>query len=160
MGFYEGYLSIIGYSTATGCDNIDPAVMPDFMAPFNGMHFGVAFAELSPIFQELYADLLTDDPPSHSTQHIAVNHPDGSGGYDFIAYDWTAGTMFQHDADRALSLRRRSSGRVLDSGTYPDPIVGYTRGYAYWYEDFPNLDLTIPRRQRRTSVGPRTIKML
>ena len=47
---YEGYLSIIGYSTATGCDNIDPAVMPDFMAPFNGMHFGVAFAELSPNF--------------------------------------------------------------------------------------------------------------
>jgi hypothetical protein len=147
---YEGYLSIIGYSTETACESIDPAIMPDFIAPFNGMHFGVAFAELSPQFVELYAELLADDPdfPLY-TQHIAINHPDGAGGYDFIAYDWTAGTMFQHDATTLEQPTEPCEDDPTASCLIPvdfsstDPIVGYTRGYAYWYEDFPNLDLTI-----------------
>ena len=106
---------------------------------------------------------------SYFTQYIAVNHPsDNSLGYDFIAFDWTSSIMVNVDTEKCVDLE---SGEVVtadpesttqvcgeimtveeDGGSNYDLAdqnenIGsrnvYVQGSSWWYEDYPNLDLSL-----------------
>jgi hypothetical protein len=104
---------------------------------------------------------------SYFTQYIAVNHPNSNedSGYDFIGYDWTMGLYIESDKEQCEEIVD-ANGEVLDTvcgkfgieagsepGSYSyvlddiydttEPRFGYMSGNAWWYEDFPNLDLTM-----------------
>ena len=109
---------------------------------------------------------------SYHTQYIAINHPsDTDLGYNFVAYDWTSAIFVEADpttcveageyeegslADEALNGAEEVCGLIMtettDDGTMYDlgdhslnvgSRYGYVQGNAWWYEDFPNLDLNL-----------------
>ena len=104
---------------------------------------------------------------SYFTQYIAMNHPnaDEPSGYDFIAYDWTTSLYIESDKDVCEDIVDEEGtvvetvcGKfVIEEGDTPGSYqyvfadvtdttsdrFGYVSGSAWWYEDFPNLDLTL-----------------
>jgi len=112
----------------------------------------------------------TDAQASYFTQYIAVNHPNSevSTGYDFIAYDWNSAIFVNADVESCVDLETgevvtydpesttQVCGEVMteevDGSTNYDlgdtnadvgSRVGYVQGNAWWYEDYPNLDLSL-----------------
>ena len=103
---------------------------------------------------------------SYFTQYISINHPNEDGGYKFIGYDWTSSIFVAADSEECAELESTDPdgnpvseeycGLVeteeVDGGTnyvfgdvydVVNPQYGYVQGSAWWYEDFPNLDLDI-----------------
>jgi len=146
-GAYEGFLTFNDkYLYQDECYNLDPDAFAGGtpVATFDGMHFGLGFGELSPYHEEQYwgEKYVKEYGPGLHTQYIAVNHPDGNGGYDFIGYDWTAGILWSWDTD-THEVEVDEEG-LLVLGNVGDPVPeGYVGSYAYWYEDFPNLDFSL-----------------
>ena len=72
--------------------------------------------------------------------YIAINHPDGAGGYGFIASDWGYGSLYQWDTDTHEHLTD-DKGDWL-TGNIGDPnLEGIVTTGSCWYGDFPNLGL-------------------
>ncbi len=146
-GGWEGYLEFdSGNFESTdkegNCTNWDPSIFPggDPVETFSGMHFGVAYGGLTDYLASAWTDTTIEDyGDSMFTQFIAVNHPAGDG-YDFKAYDWTTGFLWEMDLDTAAVTVDDKGYLVLEDNF---DRGGYTSGSAYWYEDFPNLDYSL-----------------
>ena len=163
-GTYDGYLIIRDGSLDDTCFDLDPAVFEngDPISTFDGMHFGLGFGPLSPYnetrLSDVYAEEWPDYEDSYMSQYIAINHPDGAGGYTFTAYDWNSALLVETDYGVCADFDNGSGGTDEVCGevqvdadadvyilgdVYDQPIHGNMLGNAYWYEDFPNLDLSI-----------------
>ena len=110
-----------------------------------------------------------DAQASYHTQYIAVNHPaDTDLGYNFVAYDWTSAIMVNVDPESCVDA---ATGEVITSDVESETKVCgevmtveedgaanydladqnenfgsrqvYVQGNAWWYEDYPNLDLSL-----------------
>lgn len=126
----------------SNCTNMDPSVYEggDPVATFADMTFGFG---LGPITEYLLAPY--DDEETKAilegdglAMYVAINHPNSTGGVDFEGFDWSLSRVFQWDDSRTI---------LVDDDSYLIPSVtktqgGYVQTYAYWYEDFPNLDLS------------------
>jgi hypothetical protein len=124
------------------CFSLDPATYTDGMPIelFSGMHFGLGFGEISDSIVS-WLDKYYNETNMFGT-YIALNHPDGNGGYDFVAYDWGYGSLFEWDAD-TTEISTDEKGSLIESAIGDPSPQGYIQTGAYWYEDFPNLDLTL-----------------
>ena len=126
------------------CWNLDPAQYTDGMPVdlFNGIHYGFGFGPISQSLIDLFGKDFADVEDSMFGIYQAVNHPDGSGGYDFIAYDWGYSNLYTWDSD-THEIDVDDKG-FLVTGNIGDPNPqGYVSSGSYWYEDFPNLDLSM-----------------
>ena len=119
-------------------------------------------------FTDWWADD-ADAQASYHTQYIAVNHPaDTDLGYNFVAYDWTSAIMVNVDAEAVLmlqlvksllpmlNLKAKVCGEVMtveEDGAANYDLADqnenfgsrqvYVQGNSWWYEDYPNLDLSL-----------------
>jgi hypothetical protein len=106
------------------------------------------------------------DAFSYFSMYTAMNHPndESASGYDFVGYDWNS--AFYVDADSSVcqdlvdeeteevygeacglvSVIEGEDGPVYGAGNFNVDVgnrYAYVQGGAWWYEDFPNLDLSI-----------------
>ena len=165
---FEGILVFNLDSASDRCAELDEGYSLD---TFDGMHFGLSFGGLSDhMTAELESsDWWADDAEaqnSYFTQYISINHPNEDGGYKFIGYDWTSSIFVAADSEECAELEGTDAdgnpvseeycGLVeteeVDGGAsyvfgdvydVVNPQYGYVQGSAWWYEDFPNLDLDI-----------------
>ncbi len=162
-GMFEGKLTIDTMSAE--CSQLDPVVWPggDPMALMDGMHFGVGYGPLSTYLE----GQLSGDPAwptvdqAYVSQYIAINHPDGAGGYEFVPYDWNAALLVDTDYSVCETyylygnpVAEEVCGQVelkKNMGAFEyvlgdqdiQPIHAVTLGFSMWLEDTPNLDLTL-----------------
>lgn len=160
-GAFEGGLYLYGWSTDTEdvCLSFDPADWPDTledpdtgdvilpagqpMMKFNGMRFGIGFGELTEYNANAWTEETLDEYGDFMfTQYIAVNHPVGDG-VEFVGYNWTTSFLWQWDEVGGEIITETSDEGELLVGqdTQSGGASGWINSYAYWYEDFPNLDL-------------------
>lgn len=165
---FEGILVFNLDSASERCAELDEGYSLD---TFDGMHFGLMFGKLSDHMTTEYesSDWWADDEESQKsyfTQYIAINHPTDDGGYTFVGYDWTSSIFIVADPEKCADLEGTDAdgnpvteeycGLVqteeVDGGTNyvfgdvydsVNPQYGYVQGSAWWYEDYPNLDLDI-----------------
>ena len=131
------------------------------------MHFGFGYGPLSPYLDETLAE---GDPEwdtvsqAYISQFIAINHPDGNGGVDFIGFDWNAALLVETDFSVCSTVFYYDDAGVpttegvelcglvqvdVDDLTYvlgdqnAGSIHAYTQGFSMWLEDTPNFDLTL-----------------
>ena len=139
---------------------------------FQGMHYGLGLGELTTSFTERFEEGdetwdPTVDPYTLVTMFTAMNHPseESPSGYDFIGYDFTYGLYVEADPETCVEITDEA-GEVAEvicgafqveegdeAGSYMYKFGDYRenegsryafiRGDAWWYEDFPNLDLSI-----------------
>ena len=141
---------------------------------FNGMHYGLGFGPLSSYMTDELtdADWWDDEvhPYTYFTMYTAMNHPsdEATSGYDFVGYDFTRAQYVEVDESVCAERIDSTTGEVTEevcgqflyemtedgSGYYYEPgdfreDVGsryaFVNGRAWWYEDFPNLDLSLMR---------------
>jgi len=167
FGMFEGKLTIIPDSLDDRCSQLDPSVFPggDPTELMDGMHFGVGFGPLSPALQSQFGTATTGATTwpvlqnALLTTFIAINHPDGSGGVTFPAYDWDSGFYAQTDFTVCATFYASTTTAGLYECGEPEldetatsyipgditvqPLKGYIQSNARWFEDVPNLDLTL-----------------
>ena len=168
---FEGTLIFRLDSASERCSQLDEGHSLDtFDGMRFGIGFGPLSAYQSGEFEstDWWADDL-DAQGSYFTQYIAVNHPAETDlGYNFVAYDWTSSIMVDIDTEKCVDLE---SGEVVaadpesttqvcgeimtveeEGSTNYDLAdqnanVGsrhvFVQGNAWWYEDYPNLDLDL-----------------
>lgn len=170
-GMFDGYLTILPDSLSERCFELDPEQFTggDPFAMLDGMHFGLGFGPLSPYLEEWLFGTTTpttsttglDYSNSYMTQYIAINHPDGSGGYTFPAYDWNVGLYVDTDYETCANYTYTTTSytyevcglvgvdvdldQYLPGDVNIQPIHGFQLGNSAWLEDTPNLDLTLMR---------------
>ncbi len=128
---------------------------------FDGMHVGIGYGGLSDFMRTTYwndfADDLADYEDSVLGAYVAINHPNSEDddGYDFVAYDWNSAVAWQGEASMMeLTYGDGTTGEeqvlevAVDEDSYlifgsPDDPATLRRQSAYWFEDFPNLDLSL-----------------
>ncbi len=132
------------YMLSDACWDLDPEIYTDGMPVemFNGIHFGFGFGPISQSLIDLFGDSYADYEDSLFGIYQAVNHPDGSGGYDFIAYDWSYSNLYEWDND-THEISVDDKGYLVPANIGDPNPQGYVSSGTYWYEDFPNLDLTM-----------------
>ena len=133
---------------------------------FQGMHVGLGLGPMSTYMTETYEE--TDwwdpdsDPYAYHSMYVAMNHPDedASSGYNFVGYDFNTAYYAEVDMDECVEETDEAGevtgtvcgGLVVDEEGYLSPgnhnvdagsRIGFISGSAWWYEDFPNLDLDI-----------------
>ncbi len=145
-GEYEGTLTYLYATddTLAVCENLDPATWTDGSpyATFDQMHYGVAFGALSPYLEDLFGeDTMAEAEDSLFTSYTAINHPADGGGLEFFGYDWVYSFLFAWD-DTTHEVEVDADDYLVYTPHYDGGAGGYVRSGAYWYEDFPNLDLT------------------
>lgn len=158
---YEGYLEVLPDTYSDRCYELDPAVFEggDPLVVMDGMHFGLGFGPLSDHLYDIYkeGDTFADYELAYMTQYIAINHPDGSGGYTFDAYDWNGGLYIETDFGACVDVDDGAGGTFevcgqpqVDADSYYvpgdttiEPRYNFVRGFSAWLEDTPNLDLSI-----------------
>ncbi len=138
----------------TGCGaTLDPATWGrggtnDLFAAFNGIRLGVAFGPLTANLRTTLEDAgASDEYLSGSfTEYIAINDKDGV----WVAEDWTTASLFEWD-ETTNTPTTDSSGALTtkafydkDTDTYSAPPLpsGYLQSSAFWYQDFPLMDLS------------------
>ncbi len=161
---WEGGLMTVSDSWGSRCSDWEDGEPLDL---FNGMHFGLGLAPLS---SYMSTELLgtdwwdeTTDPYSYFTMYTAMNHPneDVSEGWDFIGYDFSGGLYVEVDKDVCVDSSVGGGtvcGEVQFDPADEDFVYNYRKadfredegerfafimGNAWWYEDFPNLDLDL-----------------
>ncbi len=108
----------------------------DPVETFSGMHLGFAYGPMSDYLIDSWDPTTYDEyGPSMFTQFVAVNHPDDS----FVGYNWNTGLLWEMDLEAGL-VTSDEEGYLIPATDFA--VGGYTTGNAYWYEDFPNLDMT------------------
>jgi hypothetical protein len=134
---------------------------------FNYMHYGIALGDLSTYMTaELTStDWWEEDTDAYTyhTMYTAMNHPsDSEAGYSFIGYDFASSLYVEADPDSCVEItdeageveqvvcgepltEEREDGTYYKTGNFNLDVgtrFGYVIGNAWWYEDFPNLDLS------------------
>ena len=166
---WEGGIVINPDSVDARCyDWIDSSgASVDALEMFNGMHYGIALGDLSSYMTtELTgADWWEEDTDAYAyhTMYTAMNHPsDSDAGYNFIAYDFSSAYFVEADPESCVELldeegevaqvvcgepltETRDDGEYYKAGNFNVDVgsrYGFIIGNAWWYEDFPNLDLS------------------
>ena len=145
---------------STDCDEeLDPAVWGEdaegLLEQFDGMHFGYGWGQQTEYLTEPWEQETLDDEEFMSSwlaSYVAIN--DAAG--EWVGYDWTYGFAFQWDIetgylvtvpdpdppatypDRQLLVRQEVTD--IPAGDPLPPM--YIRSSAYWYQDFPLMDLS------------------
>jgi len=145
---------------STDCDEeLDPSVWgedaADLLEAFDGMHFGYGWGQQTDYLKGAFEPATLADEEFMSAwlaSYVAIN--DAAG--DWLAYDWTFGFAFQWDIvtgylvtvpdpdppatypDRQLLVRQPVTD--IPAGDPLPPM--YIRSSAWWYQDFPLLDLS------------------
>jgi hypothetical protein len=137
---------------------------------FHGMHYGVGFGDLSSEMTARLEE--TDwwddevDAYTYFTMYTAMNHPNDESalGYDFVGYDFSTGYYVSVDEDECVEVEDEDgavasvvcgqfeveptedgSGMMYKAADFREDMgerYAFVSGSAWWYEDFPNLDLT------------------
>ena len=126
------------------CFAFDPADgwtdgMP--VARFNGMKFGMGFGPMTEYLATRYTDEESQALARSSAYaaYIGMNHPGGVGDVEFVGYDWTIAWAFDWDVETGIVATEE--GTTLVRVETENISNAYVQSSAYWYEDFPNLDL-------------------
>ena len=126
------------------CTAFDPAEWTDGMPVerFNGMKFGMGFGPMTEYLATRYTDEESQALARSSAYatYIAMNHPAGVGETEFIGYDWTIAWAFEWDSETGI-VSIDEDGQSLIRVETENVSSAYVQSSAYWYEDFPNLDL-------------------
>jgi hypothetical protein len=168
---WQGFEGMLIFNLDSASERCSQLAEGHSLDTFDGMHFGLIFGGLSSHMTsefestDWWADE-TDLQASYFTQYIAMNHPSADGGYTFIGYDWTSSIYVDADPEQCASYEYEDAegnvvseevcGMVLteevegqtnyalgDVYDVVNPRYGYVQGSAWWYEDYPNLDLDI-----------------
>jgi len=135
----------------TECFNLDKATFPtgDPVDLLNGMHVGFGNGELSAYIEKHLGDATAKDYMDNVfSGYVAVNHPDGKGGIGpFVAYDWNENFLFEWDKDHVAVVDGDNNLQFVDT-TGGFDLQGIVRSFPFWYEDFPNLDLTLMKETK------------
>lgn len=140
---YEGTLALQGH-TCRGVLTEAWGEDADRVAEiFDGMRLGIGFGPMTDFLRagwpaselEKYGDHLF-------AEYIAINGADGS----FVAEDWTSAVLFEWDAETGEPVLAASGDAYVPIPTHHLPggaamPEGYVRSFAYWYQDFPVMDL-------------------
>ncbi len=124
------------------CWAFDPAEFENGtpLTRFDGMKFGVGFGEITEYLWSRYTS--EEDQEYVKTyamaSYIGMLHPAGVDNYDFIGYDWTVSYTFEMDDIGIVSVDEENRFTEIESADFKHAFVNSS---AYWYEDFPNLDL-------------------
>jgi hypothetical protein len=151
---HDNAVPFVSYETAfaveiTSCaGRVDPEVWGEdaelLWGPFDGMHFGAAFAPVTEYLLEAWSEeSLEAYSTSMVAEYIAINDKDG----EWVAYDWTTALWFEVDpVSFELVVDEEDLLIPVDiSGTFPGvtPLpMGYVRSFSYWYQDFVLMDFT------------------
>jgi hypothetical protein len=152
---YDTALALETDPDLTDCDEkLDPAVWgedaSDLLNAFSGAHFGYGWGPMTDYLLDSWGTQTLDDDEIRNAMmasYVAINDKDGN----WIASDWTTGILFEWD---------EATGELVTVESPDDPTVsllvpidvsnvpagvpipqGYVRSFAYWYQDFPLLDL-------------------
>ena len=139
---------------------------------FHGLHYGLGFGDLSSFMTDELTDTdWWDDevhPHTFFTMYTAMNHPneESANGYDFVGYDFTRAQYAEVDesvcadfpAEEGEEAETVCGAFVIEwtdetetsyyyeAGDFRENVgerYAFVSGSAWWYEDFPNLDLSI-----------------
>ncbi|MFT5682247.1 MAG: hypothetical protein ACI8RZ_003165 [Myxococcota bacterium] len=139
---FTGHLEIYGF-IGSGCYNFDPAVWTNGepREVFNGMRLGLGFGEMTDFLSASWDSETLQAYSSHMmAAYVAINHPDGTGGVEFIARDWTTAVLWQWDVESGEVLTNSESNLMGQDIT--DPVLsGWVSGYPFWYQPLNELDL-------------------
>ncbi len=140
---FVGGLEIYGF-IGPECYNLNPEIWADGepREALDGMRLGLGFGEMTDFLRASWADSTLLTYGSYMlAEYVAVNTPDGTGGVDFIAKDWTTAMLWQWDVE---------SGEVLTDGSdlmgqdISDPVLsGWLTGYPIWFQPLDTLDLAL-----------------
>ena len=73
---------------------------------------------------------------------MAINRPDGKGGAEFVAEDWTTALLWQWDVASGEVLTNDEG--VLMGQDISDPVLsGWLSCYPYWFQTLDELDLEL-----------------
>ena len=126
---------------------------------FNDMHLGLGIGGHSDYMSEALSEVegVDDLDTAYVTQYIAMNHPDddSASGYDFVGYDFT--NAYFGAVDMGVCAEGEDGAAlcgafVADDEGYLAPgdhtvdvgtRLAYIHGSAWWFEDFPRLDLDL-----------------
>jgi hypothetical protein len=133
------------------CFNLDKTYFPtgDPIDLLSGMHIGFGNGPLSAYIEKNLGTYTTSEYMDYVfSGYVAVNHPDGAGGIaDFVAYDWNENFLFEWDANHLAVLDGKGNLQFVDTNI-PVGLEGIVRSFPFWYEDFPNLDLTLMKEMK------------
>lgn len=139
------------------CASLKQQGYPDIL---DGMHVGVGFGDLTSYLYEEYWGSFTDPElaeiePSVTGMYVAINHPSTTepAGYDFVPYDWGSALFFEATVETfplydaygtfyaPVAMATVTADNLLVYGTPRGDA--FVRGIPYWFEDYPNLDLSL-----------------
>jgi hypothetical protein len=146
------------YVDAPACTSLFEQGYPEAI---DGMHVGIGFGPLTPyLTEDIYEDFkdpdLAEIEASITGMFVAINHPNAAepGGYDFLPMDWGGAYFFEAFVSATELVDGDGNTFVADVAAVtvtPDNLLVYStpqedalvRGYPFWYEDYPNLDLSL-----------------
>lgn len=158
---FEGYLRVEPDTFSDRCLELNPDQFEgeDPTIVLDHMHFGLGFGPLSPHLYEAFQDGedFAEYEKAYMTQYIAINHPDGDGGYTFDAYDWNGALLVETDYSSCVLVDDGAGSTFEVCGEYQvteddyyvpgdtrnSPRHGFMTGFSAWLEDTPNLDLSL-----------------
>ena len=139
---FDGHIEIYGF-IGTQCYNFDPAIWTNGepREAFDGMRLGLGLGPLTPFLSEAWASETVMAYGGYMlSTYVAINRPDGEGGVDFIAEDWTTALLWQWDVDSGEVLTNDEG--VLMGQDISDPVLsGWLSCYPYWYQPLDELEL-------------------
>jgi alpha-tubulin suppressor-like RCC1 family protein len=131
-GTFDGVLHYSLSSISEGCSKIDASVFttgqPEFLQDFR---FGIAFAPLTTILEEvaseLYGQYWSYHQDFHLAQYIFVERMDTEGSYSFLGEPMSYGVLYETNSNRhlILDIDDYSPNRI---STQNSPHFGYVRG--------------------------------
>ncbi len=122
---------------ADGVDLLDAFTLFRF-----GMGFGPHTQYLADAWQDDEGEWASPDIEELSvgflTEYIGINDSTGA----FVLEDWTSALAFEWDDETGeLVVDDEDLLQILDVTAATTVPVSYVRSFAYWYQDFPLLDL-------------------
>jgi hypothetical protein len=161
-GSWSGTLTGARYSLDTEdvCLNFDPdewvgledADTGDVLVPagtpfvvLEGMKFALGFGPLSPYLTELWSDSEEYETYQDAlfTTYVGMNLPnEDTGATQLYAHDWSYGILWEWEEVGGMVVTDEDDFLVAmdhDNGGQD----GFVGSYAYWYHDWPYIDLSI-----------------
>ena len=124
----------------------------ELLNSFTTFRFGIGFGPLTEYLQSAWQDeagewaneTIEELSVGMMTSYIAINDAEGANDSTeaFEGFDWTTSVAFELD-DTTGELVADEEGllQVIDVTGANETPVSYIRSFAYWYQDFPLLDL-------------------
>lgn len=107
---------------------------------FLGAHVAISFGPFTPYLEDAFATPLDDEVrPEFFAMYIAINDKAGN----FILEDWTIARTFEWDPSTGVVSETDEGFLVGIDATFDNGFLptAYVQTDAYWYQDFPLLDL-------------------